>query len=132
MKNIIQKSKEEELQLLKNCETNAHTDIAGKQRFLNLMPLLNKINTPKLILDVGGTLGTAKWLKIKFPQAKITILNNSKKEISSFPNNLIGNAENFKTERKYDLIFAGEIVEHLINTDGFIASSLLALKKMVI
>jgi hypothetical protein len=129
MQNMGQINEDEEIQLLRDCEKNANTEISGKQRFLTLLPLFSLLPQPKTILDVGGTLGTFTWLHHKFPRAKIIILNTSKKETSSLPNVVIGNAETFITKMKFDLIFAGEILEHLNNPDGFIASSLFALNK---
>ena len=120
---------DKEWQLLEKCENHSHTGIPAKQRFLELLKVIKKIPKPDKILDVGGTLGTARWLKVKFPKAKVTILNKSKKEISAYPFFLKGDAESFQSQEKYDLIFAGEIIEHTYNPEGLIASCLLALKR---
>lgn len=113
---------------LKKCEKNAHTGIAAKARYIKLIEILQSIPKPKKILDVGGTLGTAYWFEEKFPEAEITILNNSQKELSSYKNVVYADAQNFRLKELYDLIFAGEIIEHVYNPDGLIASCLLALK----
>jgi len=118
----------EEWMFLKKCEKNAHTGIAAKERFIRLLEVFQSIPKAKNILDVGGTFGTARWFKEKFPTAKVTILNNSKKELLSYKHVIYQDAQNFCVREKYDLIFAGEIIEHVYNPDGLIASCLLALK----
>lgn len=125
-KNNIDLNKE--WQFLKECEKASHTEIAGKQRFIELLTVISNIRKPAKILDVGGTLSTARWLKAKFPEAEISILNKSKKELSSYSQVIFQDAQSFKTKEKYDLIFALEILEHVYNPDGLIASSLMALK----
>lgn len=115
-----------ELALLHECEKNCYCSISGKQRFIEFIKNFQIV--PKTILDVGGNLGTAKWFSIKFPNSEITILNNSKKEIANYKNILFADAENFQSSKKYDLIFAGEILEHLYNPDGLLASCALSLK----
>jgi len=117
-----------EWQFLKECEKETRTGICAKQRFIEILKIVENLPTPAKILDVGGTLGTALWLKAKFPRARITILNQSAKGLSSYPDFIKANAQSFKTKEKYDLIFALEILEHLYNPDGLIASCLLALK----
>lgn len=117
-----------EWQFIRECENNCHSALAGKKRFIELLHIINEIPEPKSILDVGGNLGTARWLKAKFPNSKITILNKSKKELGSYPNIIEGDAESFEMQEKYDLIFAGEVLEHTYNPDGLICSCLLALK----
>ena len=125
MRNINTKK---EWKLLKKCEKNAHTGISAKQRFIELLDILPKLNQPKKILDVGGNFATARWFREKFPFSEITILNKSDKELGSYPNIILANAENFKTKEKYDLVFCGETIEHTYNPDGLLASCLLALK----
>lgn len=119
---------QKELRFLKQCETNAHTAISAKQRFIELLYLLPHIPKPKNILDVGGNFATAKWLQVKFPKSTVTILNKSDKELASYPNFIKADAQFFKTKEKYDLIFSGETIEHTYNPDGLLACSLLALK----
>ena len=119
---------QKELLLLKKCEKNTHTGISAKGRFIEFLKIFQNIPEPQKILDVGGNFGTARWFKEKFPQAKVTILNNSQKELSSYSPVICQNAQNFSVKEKYDLVFAGEIIEHLYNPDGLIASCMLALK----
>lgn len=119
---------EEEWQFLQKCEENTHVPISAKERFLEMLKIINKMPEPKKILDVGGNVATAKWFKAKFPNSEITILNNSKKEIDGCQKIIFADAQSFKLRDKWDLIFAGEIIEHLYNPDGLICSCLSALK----
>lgn len=119
-----------ELDFLRQCEKNGHTNILGKSRFLEILKNLKHIsNNPKKILDVGGSDATAQWLSSKFPGSKVTILNISKNEINKWQDYLIKDGANFDLKSQFDLIFLGEILEHTYNPDGVIASSILSLKK---
>ena len=86
---------QKELLLLKKCEKNTHTGISAKGRFIEFLKIFQNIPEPQKILDVGGNFGTARWFKEKFPQAKVTILNNSQKELSSYSPVICQNAQNF-------------------------------------
>lgn len=125
---MVKVNVQKELRFLKKCEASAHTAIAAKQRFIELLYLLPHIPKPKNILDVGGNFATARWFQTKFPESTVTVLNKAEKELASYPNFIKADAQFFKTKVKYDLIFSGEIIEHLYNPDGLLASCLLALK----
>lgn len=118
----------QEWQFLEKCERNSHTAISAKQRFIELLDVFRNIPKPKNILDIGGNFATAKWFKAKFPNSKVTILNKSEKELSSYPQFIKADAQFFRTKEKYDLVFSGETIEHTYNPDGLIACCLLALK----
>lgn len=117
-----------ELQLLRECESECYVSIAGKERFIELLRVIHLIPEPESVLDVGGSLATGRWFQAKFPRAKVTLLNTSRRELGSYPHVLEADAQCFKTPEKYDLIFAGEVIEHMYNPDGLICSCLLALK----
>jgi len=117
-----------EWRYLFECESGGHTSISGKMRFLELLKVASRIPAPRSILDVGGNRGTEQWLQHAFPGAKVTVLNDSQMQIARCANFVKGDAQDFTLEEKYDLVFAGEIVEHLYNPDGLIASCLLALR----
>lgn len=117
----------EELQFLKQCLANTYSFV-GKERFIEILKIVRKLPEPESILDVGGNAGTAKWLQAKFPNSKITILNKSKKQLGSYEQAIIADAQSFNIQKKFDLILAGELIEHLYNPDGLISSCLLALK----
>ncbi len=110
------------------CEAGGHTSLSGKQRFLEFLKVAHKFPAPKTILDVGGNRGTEQWLSHAFPGAKVTVLNDSQLQIAQCSDFIKGDAQDFTLERKFDMVFAGEIVEHLYNPDGLIASCLLALR----
>lgn len=117
-----------ELEFLKICEKNCNISLNNIARFINFLKCLKDIpSRPQTILDVGGNVGTARWLQAKFIGSYVTILNKSVKEIGKWPNSIKADAENFKSPKKYDLIFLGDIIEHAYNPDGMIASSILAL-----
>jgi|GEM_PF-1172336 len=118
-----------EMRILEECERDAlGSGIGAKQRFLELLKIVDQIPKPSAILDVGGTLSTARWLSKKFPDSAVTILNRESNEIGKYERFIVSDAEAFETDMKYDMIFAGEILEHTYNPDGLIASCLLSLK----
>ncbi|MBM3192417.1 MAG: class I SAM-dependent methyltransferase, partial [Chlamydiae bacterium] len=126
---MIATDKMTQLALLDRCETLSHTGIAGKERFLQLATCLSKKNIqPNKVLDVGGTYGTALWLKEMFPKAEVTVLNKTKNDLKSWSSVIEASADCFDCSKKYDLIFAGEIIEHVYNPDGLIASCLESLE----
>lgn len=117
-----------ELQFLRECERDCYTSIGGKGRFIELLRVIHLIPEPESILDVGGSLATGRWFQAKFPRAKVTLLNTSRRELGSYPHVLEADAQCFKTQEKYDLVFAGDIIEHMYNPDGLVCSCLLAMK----
>jgi SAM-dependent methyltransferase len=127
-KTFTQKELLGEWRFLFECEQGGHTSISGKQRFLEFLKIAHNIPSLGSILDVGGNKGTERWLRHVFPDAKVTVLNNSEHQIASCSHIIQKDAQDFKVDEKYDLIFAGEIIEHLYNPDGLIASCLLALR----
>lgn len=125
MKSKISVSKE--LQFLIECEANKYY-ISAKERFIEILKVLRYIPEPSSILDVGGNISTAEWLKTKFPKSKVIVLNNNKRQVHNYQSTIIADAQSFETKEKYDLIFAGEIIEHIYNPDGLICSCISALK----
>jgi SAM-dependent methyltransferase len=121
-------SSADEWKFLFECEEGCHTSISGKERFLKFLGIIPKLRSPSTVLDVGGNLGTARWLQHAFPGAKVTILNNSDKQLAGYPDLIKADAQNFDTPEKCDLVFAGEVIEHVYNPDGLVASCALALK----
>lgn len=117
-----------ELDFLRECETGAYTGISAKQRFIEFLRMLRLIRQrPAAILDLAGNLGTARWLRAKFPSSRLTILNNCTEELGDWPSVIRADAMNFRPGEKYDLIFIGETLEHVFNPDAVIACSLLSL-----
>ena len=124
------KKASKEWQFLFECEQGCHTSISGKERFLEFLKIIPWLEPPKAILDVGGNLATARWLQHAFPGAEVTILNNSDKQLAGYPHLLKADAQDFTTEKQYDLVFAGEVLEHVYNPDGLLASCALALRPL--
>ncbi len=119
-----------EWQFLRQCESNCYTDISGKRRFIEFLRLLHLIpEKPARILDVGGNLATARWLAAKFPSSQITALNNCEHELGNWPYAIKANAMDFNLKEKYDLVFLGEVLEHVYNPDGVIACSALSMNQ---
>ena len=73
--------------------------------------------TARRVIDVGGSKATAAWLAGQFPEAEITILNSDTHE----PGAIHADAQAFDADA--DVIFAGELIEHLWNPDGLIESA---------
>ncbi|HVS00543.1 MAG TPA: methyltransferase domain-containing protein [Thermoanaerobaculia bacterium] len=81
---------------------------------------------PRRVLDVGGTGGSAAWLRDVFPEAEIAVLNNSPFENDALPPGVgfvLGDAQAIPTGERYDMVYAGEVIEHLWNPDGFLDSA---------
>ena len=73
--------------------------------------------TARRVIDLGGSKATAAWLASQFPKAEITILNSDTHE----PGAIRADAQAFEVDA--DVIFAGELIEHLWNPDGLIDSA---------
>lgn len=117
-----------ELVFLADCETGGHTHISAKKRFLQFLRAMRSMHAmPKKVLDVGGNKGTGRWFSATLPSSTVTILNASPKELHGYKPFLKGDASDFKTKDKFDLIILGELLEHVYNPDGVIASASRAL-----
>lgn len=96
-------------------------------RFHQLKPFFKGQN----ILDIGCAVGYKKedWMhrNIKEVSKSIIGLDRDKEaveEIRSMGYNVIyGNAQNFDLSQKFDLIHAGELIEHLENPGEFLSSA---------
>lgn len=119
---------EAELHFLAECEADGHTHISAKKRFLQFLRAMRVMKTmPKNVLDVGGNRGTGRYFSATLPASTVTILNASSKELYGYKPFLKGDASDFRTKGKSDLIILGELLEHVYNPDGVIASSVRAL-----
>jgi hypothetical protein len=81
---------------------------------------------PGRVLDVGGTAGSAAWLRDVFPDATVTVLNSDTFEEEALPPGvtfLPGDAQELPRGERFDMVYAGEVVEHLFNPDGFLDSA---------
>ncbi len=100
--------------------------VGERIRFLHFVKLLNKRSeSPLEILDAGSGNGNyAFHLRRKFPYAKITAIDISKKRIhnASYIANLLGvrniffrqgSLTNLKESQKYDLVICIDVLEHI-------------------
>jgi ubiquinone/menaquinone biosynthesis C-methylase UbiE len=87
-----------------------------KMRFAHFMSLLNKMDRPISILDVGGT--QEYWSKMGFnnPDIQITLLNLKEQHVTgeSFKS-VAGDATNMKefSNKSFDIVFSNSVIEHL-------------------
>src|SRR5215471_874875 len=112
----------QEWEFLFECDKVCRTSISGKDRFVQFRRLIPLLQSVHCILDIGGNPGTARWLRAAFPKSTVTIMNSSVEEIRQHPNAIQSDAQNFDLPTQFDLIFAGEIIEHVYNPDGLLGS----------
>jgi len=103
---------------------------------MNKIKYLIKEVEEKEVLDLGCVAHNLdlikkqgnKWMHqiIKDNSKEVIGLDNDKKMIKVLNNKgfkmIHGNAENFNLNKKFDVIFAGELIEHLTNLEGFFNS----------
>ncbi|HWI91657.1 MAG TPA: class I SAM-dependent methyltransferase [Flavisolibacter sp.] len=91
------------------------------KRFIYFKGLLEKLNTPVKILDIGGT--QEYWINMGLDDNnyKITLLNLSKQAITS-PNfdSVVGDATNLQNypDKSFDVVFSNSVIEHLFTKEG--------------
>ncbi|MFA6268398.1 MAG: class I SAM-dependent methyltransferase [archaeon] len=74
------------------------------------------------ILDCGGTEFSAECIQKIFPNAKISVLNNNKNDLAKNKKYEFLFCDCYKMgdlNRKFDLVFANDLIEHLYNPDKF-------------
>lgn len=101
----------------------------GPDRFLSIYNEVNKLKIRgevNSVLDVGGEEDSSTFLGLLFPRAAIVTLNIQKIKI---PLQVIGDAHliPFK-DNSVDVVFAGEIIEHLFNPLKFVLEARRVLK----
>lgn len=92
--------------------------------------LIKSFLKDKNVLDIGAaniSVSGISFHKLISDVSKKTIgIDINKKDIEKFEKMgydvRFGDATNFDIEEKFDVVFAGEIIEHLSNLDGFIKS----------
>lgn len=80
------------------------------------------------ILDVGGTKYTYTVISRMFAESEITTINISKSESEGCKRHIIADAQNFKLNEKFDIIFANDMIEHIVSPDAFFECSFNHLK----
>ncbi|MBI4977019.1 MAG: class I SAM-dependent methyltransferase [Spirochaetes bacterium] len=117
-----------EIAWIRHCEHDGHTHMSARKRFLQFIHCMRFMEqTPKTVLDVGGNRGTGRWFASKLPDASVTILNASPKELGGWKPFIKADAAHFILKKKFDLIILGELLEHVYNPDGVLASAMLSL-----
>jgi SAM-dependent methyltransferase len=72
------------------------------------------------ILDLGGLCDTFKILEKIFPKSQIYTLNSSREDMAGCKNKITGDAENLAKSlknKKFDIIFLTDVIEHLMFPD---------------
>lgn len=79
---------------------------------------------PELILDVGGIYDSTSWLRERFPRSRIITNNVRQEDLDPIPADLaetrLGRAEELTDIGDVDLIFLGEVLEHLVYPNEFL------------
>jgi SAM-dependent methyltransferase len=94
--------------------------------------VLPKDFDPKVIVDVGALYDSVSWLRERFPSAHIIALNIMPVHLDSVPDEWaekhLGAAESLPNLGEVDLIFLGEVIEHLVYPQEFLARAVQLLK----
>lgn len=92
----------------------------SKQRFEIVLKMVKDIK-PRQILDIGGVNETSLFFKDLYPNAEIWQLNIQENPRLNGFHHIVGDALNipFK-DNSFDLMFAGELIEHLIDPVRFV------------
>jgi len=91
------------------------------KRFIYFKGLLQKLNKPVNILDIGGT--QEYWVNMGLDDRdyKITLLNLSEERVTS-PNfsSVVGDATDLQnyTDKSFDVVFSNSVIEHLFTKEN--------------
>lgn len=99
-----------------------HPAFAERERIYRaLLPLELR---PRRVLDVGGVWASSAFLADRFPGASLAVLNLSYRavaEIAPPAGRAAGDAERLPfRDGAFDLVFAGELLEHLVHPAAFL------------
>jgi len=87
---------------------------------------------PELIVDVGGIYDSTGWLRERFPSARIVTTNVRQEDLDPIPDKWadkrLGRAEELTDLSDVDLIFLGEVLEHLVYPNEFIEQAVRLLR----
>lgn len=84
---------------------------------------------PDVVVDVGSTDATRAFLAGLFPKAEIVALNVNADAVAGHAGPVIvGPAEDLPPDLGADLIFAGEVLEHMVYPDAFLDAAARALR----
>lgn len=110
-------------------------NVTGYKKFRKIERLARRydLHDSKLeILDVGGISKSFEILKKIFPESKIYTFNSLRVDLEGCENPILGDAENLsKTlkNKKFDIILATDIIEHLSSPDNMLEGCYEHLKK---
>lgn len=119
---ILEKDWYKKTVLAYSCEKATHISAPEKYEITKEF-ILNQFN-PKdniTIADFGGVTWSYNYFKISFPNSTIYSINMVKEHIDRVANPIVTNV--LKTPLKsnfIDLVFSGDTIEHIIDTDRFI------------
>jgi hypothetical protein len=90
------------------------------KRFIYFKGLLQKLNKPINILDIGGT--QEYWVNMGLDDKdyKITLLNLAEEKVTS-PNfsSVVGDATNLSyADKSFDVVFSNSVIEHLFTKEN--------------
>lgn len=87
---------------------------------------------PELVLDVGGLYESTSWLSERFAPSRIIANNVRQVDLDSIPDEWaekrLGHAEQLSDVSDVDLIFLGEVLEHLVYPHEFIEQAIRLLR----
>ena len=87
--------------------------------------------SPARIADLGGNRHSLAFLRELFPGAEILTINNYKPHLEGCSNSFLADVEKDKlplNEKSIDIVFASDIIEHLVDPDKLIEKSASVLK----
>jgi SAM-dependent methyltransferase len=80
---------------------------------------------PETIIDIGALYDSTSWLRDRFPGARIVATNVMNGHLDSIPNEWaekrLGRAEELLDLPTADLLFLGEVLEHIVYPQEFLA-----------
>ena len=100
--------------------------VTGYNKFEKIEALVEKydLKWKRLhILDLGGILHSFEILKEIFPKSEIYTFNMLQEDLKGVKNPIVGDAHNLSKslgKRKFDVIFATDIIEHLVSPDDML------------
>ncbi|HVG14157.1 MAG TPA: methyltransferase domain-containing protein [Chitinophagaceae bacterium] len=91
------------------------------KRYQYFMGMVNQLNRPLNILDIGGTQEYWNRMGLNDPGIKITLLNLSQQATTS-PNfiSVVGDATNLSEykDASFDIVYSNSVIEHLFTKEG--------------
>lgn len=100
---------------MEKAERKQKISVTGKQRFEYIYRFLQSERyDPKTVCDIGGTFATKMFFHKIYPESKIDVYNMDEDEIRNRKDFYFLDIEKQALMMKYDMIFAGDIIEHLI------------------